>query len=72
MTALILLTRWMLPATMPLIARLLLVVAVGTLAYVGALFCFFRHRLRWLLRAISSMPATGAAYSGKHGDLFRT
>lgn len=59
MTALILLTRWMLPATMPLIARLLLVVAVGTLAYVGALFCFFRHRLRWLLRAISSMRDRG-------------
>lgn len=55
MCCVLLLARWMFASTSRLPLRLAVLVLLGALAYLGALFCFFGERLRGLLRTISSM-----------------
>lgn len=55
MVCVVLFTRWIIPATLRQPFRLALLVGVGGLAYIGALFCLFRKRVMTLLRAVVRM-----------------
>lgn len=55
MAVTILLVRWAVPATIPLLIRLLLVVLVGSAAYALTLFAFHRERLSFLFRTIRGL-----------------